>query len=460
MTVEITPRRGGQIYYTLDGTRPAAEHGIRYEEPVTVGNVSGNPNVYSAVSTVSAYQEYAPADTVDKAVILQAVEVTADGAESGVTCAAYFIAMGSKAMYRDLAVVSIVTEPAGLFDYFDGIYVTGVDYENALASEEVAFNSANYYRGGSVPAHVQYFPPDKSHSEEADVTLTLRKDGNLDYGQKSFLLTEESGETRWQLYGGGTDHAYKIRQILEERLLEGGCLEQEPREGCMVFLDGEFWGLYFLREEKTAGGDAEMVENGYPSFVPAELQELYRLVTESDTASERVYAQICGQMDLDSYLEYYGANLYFGNAQFDSFTTTLWRTEEGKWYWSFGDATETLGRTKVCNYSVNTYLRPAVAQDAFFRALCRNPEFAEALRAKISDLAARMTEERATGYLEELTGTFRVPVTATAERYGVRQTEENYLTDAERIRRFFGERGAYLLRYTGEFLEASETDQE
>ena len=105
-----------------------------------------------------------------------------------------------------------------LFDYFGGNYVTGVDYENALAADDLRFDSANYYRGGEMNAHVEYFEADRYLTYEGAVILSLRKDGNLDYGQKSFLMTgadpvpESSCELyelfrdgTFLLYGGGTD---------------------------------------------------------------------------------------------------------------------------------------------------------------------------------------------------------------------------------------------------------------
>lgn len=161
ITVEITAPAGSRIYYTMDGSLPDAENGTLYEDPVTVTNICGNPNRYSAVSTISAYQEYAPLDTVEKAVVLQAVAVNASGEKSAVTCASYFIAMEAKTMYRDLPVLSLTTDPTGLFDYFEGNYVTGVDYENALAADELRFDSANYYRGNAITAHIEYFAEDR-----------------------------------------------------------------------------------------------------------------------------------------------------------------------------------------------------------------------------------------------------------------------------------------------------------
>lgn len=479
ITVEITAPEGCRIYYTTDGTKPGEDNGTLYEGPVEVTNVCGSPNVYSAVSTVSAYQNYAPLTTVDKAVVLQAVAVDADGMESAVTCASYFIAMEGKAMYRSLPVLSVTMEPAGLFDYFEGIYVAGVDYENALASDELRSDSANYYRGGEISAHIEYFETDRYLTYEGDVTLTLRKDGNLDYGQKSFLFTEAEPAIddtcelypyfrngTMMLYGGGTDHAMKSRQCLEEELLRGraqGFLS-EAMPGCMVFVDGEFWGLYLMREAirpeslaERAGCAVEeirMVENAYPSA--PEYGELYRLVTEQNAGSEKIYRQILEQMDVDSFLEYYCANLYFGNPQFDSFSTTVWRQEGedsvGKWHWEFTDATDTLGRNSLSNYSVNTYLCPQVSGDLFFQGLLKNPDFAESFRRRMQAYAEEWTREQVEEALTPILEKYRVAVTVTAQRYGVQQTEEGYLADGDTILTYFDRRGEYILRYTQELL--------
>ena len=323
ITVEIAAPAGSSIYYTLDGTVPDPENGILYEAPVEITNVCGSPNVYSAISTVSAYQDYAPFNDVDKAVVLQAVAVDAGGRTSNVTCASYFVAMEARAMYRDLPVLSLTVDPVELFDYFGGNYVTGVDYENALAADDLRFDSANYYRGGEMNAHVEYFEADRYLTYEGEVTLSLRKDGNLDYGQKSFLMTgadpvpESSCELyelfrdgTFLLYGGGTDHVAKNRQVLEELLLkEITDFTLEERKGCLVFVDGEFWGLYLVGRVNTAetfarraGGSPEeiqVIENRYPSQIAPEYGELYRLVTEGNTSGHGTYQKILEQMDLD-----------------------------------------------------------------------------------------------------------------------------------------------------------------
>ena len=489
ITVEITAPAGSDIYYTVDGSLPDKTHGIRYETPVAVTNVCGSHNVYSAVDTVSVYRNYAPLTTVDKAFVLQAVCVNERGESSGVTCASYFVAMEAKGMYRDLPVLSVNTEPGNLFDYFEGNYVTGVDYENALAMDEVRFDSANYYRGNEIPAHVEYFEADRYLTYEGDVTLSLRKDGNLDFGQKSFLVKQADPQPQkdcelydfWKdgtllLYGGGTDYASKSRQQLEERLLlaAGTSFSFGETRGCMVFVDGEFWGLYLMRRENTTQTFAEqssvsaeeiqVVQNGYPSQMAPEWKELYRLVTGQDMSVPTNYRKVQEQMDVESYLEYYCANLYFGNPQFDSFSTTLWRTAGenhtyGKWHWEFPDATDTLGRNALSNYSVNTYLCPGVRGDLFFRGLLQNPEFAAAWQQKMRDYAEQMTRERAEEELSAIWEQQRTAVAETAKRYGLQLTEDGYLADGDTILAYFANRKDYILRYTEEFPRMPEDSE-
>ena len=96
-------------------------------------------------------------------------------------------------------------------------------------------------------------------------------------------------------------------------------------------------------------------------------------MTEGNTSGHGTYQKILEQMDLESYLDYYCANLYSVIRSLTHFSTTLWRRagegETGKWHWEFSDATDTLGRNKVSNYSVNTYLCPGVAEDPLFTGI-------------------------------------------------------------------------------------------
>ena len=101
---------------------------------------------------------------------------------------------------------------------------------------------------------------------------------------------------------------------------------------------------------------------------------------------------------------------------------------------------------------MNTYLCPGVAEDLFLQGLLKNKDFQTAFRQRMREYVEELTKEKAEEYLTPLLETYRVAVTATAERYGLRQTEEGYLADGDTIQKYFASRGEYILRYTEELI--------
>lgn len=69
-----------------------------------------------------------------------------------------------------------------------------------------------------------------------------------------------------------------------------------------------------------------------------------------------------------------------------------------------------------------------------------------------------LTKEKAEEYLTPLLETYRVAVTATAERYGLRQTEEDIWLTGLSIQEYFASRGEYILRYTEELITLVDQD--
>ena len=94
--------------------------------------------------------------------------------------------------------------------------------------------------------------------------------------------------------------------------------------------------------------------------------------------------------------------------------------------------------------------------DLFLRGLMKNPDFAAAFGQRMKEYAEELTQEKAEKYLIPLLDKYRVSVTATAQRYGLGQTEEGYLADGEKILEYFAARGEYILRYTEEFITSSD----
>ena len=66
---------------------------------------------------------------MDKANIIRAVAVDAQGRVSDIVSKTYFVGKTNAGYYPKMKVVSLVTDPKNLFDYDTGIYVLGKHYD-------------------------------------------------------------------------------------------------------------------------------------------------------------------------------------------------------------------------------------------------------------------------------------------------------------------------------------------
>ena len=374
----------GTVYYTLDNTDPRTSGtAVKFDKAINIYDNTNEPNVYSAVTDISCTYDYiAPSKPVDKGVIVRAVVKDSDGNFSDVVSQSYFVGK-DKAYYKGMKVISLVTDPDNLFDAENGIYVTG----GADSTEK-----ANFWKKGKEaerPASIQVFQNGKS-AYTADIGIRVAGGYSRDLWQKSIRLYARStyGTSKMNypfidgltdvrgnlvqsydkltLRSGGNDNDYiHVRDEVIQSLVPDRDFTTQGTENCIVFLDGEFWGLYTMTEkydedfiETHYGITAENVvtfkvdtledytDEAKAQEILSDLQAFGEWILTADMSNESNYERACKMLDMQSFIDYMATETYINNT--DNFGSVamyvnnweIWRAvdpvagnsyEDGKW---------------------------------------------------------------------------------------------------------------------------------
>lgn len=389
----ITAPEGCTVYYTTDGSDPTAES-KKYEGAITVDDMSDTPNVLSARTDISAQNVAAPTKPVDKAAIIRAVAVDSQGRVSAPVTKTYFIGKTNSGYYKEMKVISLVTDPENLFNYETGIYCKGKVFDEENGTQpggpqdpwggpwggfgwgmmEPWKMAANYTQKGREwerEASMQVFDSG-TLAVDQNVGIRIKGAATRSAPQKSFniyaradygndvldfdffsgsAVKEKNGKTLKKfssivIRNGGNDvgNAY-FRDSINQRLIRGRAMATQANDECILFIDGEFWGIYQLTEKVSDDfiddhfgikkSDVALIKNGeLEEGTDKDLEEWNALI-QSAANGGITYSQLSEKIDMRSYLDYFAAQIYWGNDDWPGNNVAVWRTnapDEGSEY--------------------------------------------------------------------------------------------------------------------------------
>lgn len=384
----ITAENSEKIYYTLDGSDPKSSHTrIEYDGAIDIHDRTGEKNVLSAVPSTQiciGADGNVPSDSeVDKSTVIRACSIGANGDLSDTVTKSYFV--GDKVCsYGDIPILSVTTDYDNLFDYETGIYCNGKYWDEFHAANpgvtnswEVQTNSTQRGREWERECHIDLIESDGSVAISQDCGMriqggasrtqlqkSLRFYARADYGAKSFKYplfadaTDENGKVidKYKTFivrNGGNDASYlKFTDNYIQRMVGDLDFATQHGRGVLVFLDGEYWGVYIMQEDykeeyfeehyNVDGDDVSMVKCGEPEIgewdAVDEFNELCSYAGEQKMTDER-YEYICSKLDIDSFADYMAAELYICNADWPNNNWAVWRVNtpagdganDGRW---------------------------------------------------------------------------------------------------------------------------------
>ena len=489
---------GCLVFYTTDGSTPTKDSNL-YIEPIKLEDASYNPNVYSAIGGTTV-NGFVTKNNQDKANVIRAIAIDGEGNVSDIVSATYFVmGYGRFEPYENMPILSLYTDGSNLFDYETGIYVLGKTYDDYMNGEDFDPDKptwsrpANYFISGMEgerPATIEYFDAEHNFCFVQDVGIriggntsqsstqkTFKFYARSEYGKSSFDYPMFEGVEFYDTFlmrTGANDFAKtKIRDVLAQTLTAHRDFSTALWQPCVMFLNGEYWGLYMMMERYDSDYFAQhyeinkdelvVIKTGDVDIGLEEDKELYRTLRRfcrnNDLTLPENYEKLCSMIDMQSYIDYVCMNVIISNNDWPGNNTSLWRTRtvdpsnpyaDGRWRWASYDTERSMllyGSGSGEDYTNNSYPK-LIKNGLIFGHVYKNEEFKKQFLATLADMLMYDFEsERIEPYLVDFELNLNEQMKLNRKRYN---TTSDYSREINVIRTFWQHRAEYVLKYTAE----------
>ncbi len=370
-----TASNNGIIKYTIDGSWPT-QSSLLYQSPVEI----------------------------DVTTVIRARVFESDKLPGNVKTHSYILNEDTS-----LPIVSLATDPENFFSGYSGIYVEGYRGITGLCSEE----PVNWNRDWERPVNIEYFTPDglqqinqltgtkvfggcsRFPPLKSLAIFARKKYGDNSLNHQFFSDKAISEFKTIVLRNSGNDVVHSmLRDGFMQSLLVGRMdIDYQGYQPAIVFLNGEYWGILNIREKinehypasnyQLDADEIDMLEKEdyfnwglVVSGSGVHYEELINYIEENDLSDNDHFEYITKQMDVNEFLNYYLADIYFQNEDWPQNNVKYWRPqgEEGKWRWVLYDTDFGWGLFSKSGNSLEWATRGASC-DRLIRALLKNTDF-------------------------------------------------------------------------------------
>lgn len=344
------PSRLEKVYYTLDGS-----------EPDQTSDLFTGKLVLTATSVLRArkYTDgYFPSKTLTQTYLVDE--------------------------HTTLPVLSLATAPDNLWDDQRGIYVEGTNGITGYCSS----TPRNWNQDWERPVSLEFYDENRQPGFQIDAgvkigggctrlyaekTLALYFRSEYGYSKLNYPVFPEKQITEYNnlnLRNAGQDwYRAMLRDGLLQMIIKDRMdIDWQAFRPAILFLNGEYWGIHNIREKHNEhylaanhGIDPDAIDilSGNMNIKQgsaADYQALINFIETHDISQAANYEYVRSQMDINEYLNYQIAEIYFANIDWPGGNIKYWKpqTPGSKWRWIIFDLDLGFGAHPYGQYSSNT----------------------------------------------------------------------------------------------------------
>ena len=336
------------IRYTLDATEPD-ENSTEYIQPISI--------LETSIVRARVFEEnFIPSATQTRSYLIN--------------------------VNHSLPIISLVTDPENFFDEENGIYVLGPnDYDGNFP-----YFGSNFWEDWERPVHFSLFDTENNSGfsidagvkvfggwsrahEQRSLSIFARK--NYGFNEMDYPIFKNRPYEEYQsivLRNSGNDWLNaNMRDGILTSLMEGSGVDNQAYQPAVCYLNGEYWGIYNIRE-KTNEHLVAAKFNIEPDSIKVleldgvtsngeldqEYNQFINFVDQNNLFNSGAYNTVSEQMDIENFIIYNVAQIYFNNTDWPGNNIKFWKSPETKWRWILYDTDFGFGIWNEFDFANNT----------------------------------------------------------------------------------------------------------
>jgi hypothetical protein len=436
-----------RIYYTTDGSLPTTRS-RQYNEPLQI----------------------------DTTTVLRCMAAKHGESPSGIVTQTFLI--GEKS---SLPIISLVTDPQNFWDEQTGIYVKGTQWKQNNYDKE----SYNWKQSWKRPCNFELF--DDSFRAKINIPCKIKIFGGAsrNLAQKSFSLnvldpsidsfkhsffpqkSHESFKSILLRNSGDDWNQTMLRDVLMHALLYKRMdIDIQAWSPSVVFLNGEYWGIYNIREKIDAyyvtnnyGIDPQKIDmikcyNDIKAGDSSNYNSMIAFTRSHDLSRQENYNTVARQIDIDEYINYQLAQIFYDNCDWPQNNIAWWkeRTPQGKWRWIVYDTDEGFqmhdNKSSCDNNTLKWATRKSSHSSVLFNALLRNPTFRNRfLQIFAAHMSTTFSENRVLKIIDTLQAKIRPDMPRHIKRWMAISSMQEWEENLDELRSFARGRALHVYEH-------------